>query len=290
MRELQGFGLGLRRAFAAELLERAERGALAGQVDWLEIVPENWMFFGGWDRRVLLRAAACWPIVPHSVSLNLGGLDPLDAPLLAALAALVREVDAPCFADHLCYSSVRGRPLHGLLPLPWTREAADNAAQRAREVAARVGRPLVLENVTYDARMPGAELDEAGFLRAVLERGGCGLLLDVNNIVVNARNHDFDPVEFVNQMPMDAVRYIHLAGYSRAGELYRDTHIGPVSEEVWALYRHVLRRAGRLVPTLVEWDQELPPLDGVLAEVDRARAEAGRALGREAVQRPREAR
>ena len=272
MKELSGIGLGLRRPFVRELL------ATDRQVDWLEITPENWMFFGGEKRRLLDQARERWPMVPHSVSLSVGGIDPLDETFLAAMASLCRTLDAPFFSDHLCYSSIAGRPLHDLLPLPFTYAAVENAAARAKLAEARVGRPLVLENATFYAHMPGATMDEAAFLCATAAASDTGMLLDVNNVYVNAQNHGFDARAFIDRLPLNRVRQIHVAGHTPIDGVIIDTHIGPVIDEVWALYRHTLARAGRLIPTLVEWDQEIPALHVVLDEVDRARSEAARAL------------
>ncbi|MBM7115775.1 DUF692 domain-containing protein [Archangium primigenium] len=270
---IQGIGLGLRRAFARELLSTERR------VDWLEVTPENWLGFGGERARVLDACAERWPLVSHSVSLSLGGPDPLDTALLASLEALRQRTDFAWWSDHLCYSSAQGVQFQDLLPLPATQEAVEHVAHRVREAQARVDAPLLVENISYYAHMPGGHLDDAAFVRGVVERSGCGLLLDVNNVYVNALNHGFDPFACIDAMPLGSVRQLHLAGHSRQGGLVIDTHEGPIPDEVWALYRHTLRRAGRLIPTLVEWDQALPPLDEVLDELDRARAHAHAALG-----------
>ncbi len=273
MRSIEGIGIGLRREFARELLASERR------VDWIEVTPENWVFYGGARRRLVDECAERWPTVAHSVSLSIGALDPLDPVFLDAIQKWNRQTDAPWWSDHLCYSSVAGAPLHDLLPLPFTGEAVEHVARRAAEVARRVEAPLLLENATFYAHMPGAEMDEADFLRAVVERSGCGLLLDVNNVYVNSLNHGGDPRAFIDRMPMERVGQLHLAGHTRREEAVIDTHIGPICDEVWALYRHTLARAGRLVPTLIEWDQEIPSLDAVLAEADRARACAKAVLG-----------
>jgi uncharacterized protein (UPF0276 family) len=272
MGQIEGFGVGLRSRFVRELLGTTRA------VDWLEITPENWMFYGGSKRHLLEAAAERWPIVPHGVSLDVGGLGALDAPYLSEMSRLVRSLDAPFWSDHLCYSSIDGRPLHDLLPLPFTHEAVENVGRRAREAADRVGRPLLLENATFYAHMPGGEMTERAFLLAALAAGGCDLLLDVNNIYVNSLNHGGDPYAFIDALPLDRVRYVHVAGHTRVDDVVIDTHIGPTPDPVWALYRHATRRAGRVLPTLVEWDQEIPALDVVLDEVDRARAEASAAL------------
>jgi uncharacterized protein (UPF0276 family) len=269
---IAGIGIGLRKPFAAALLETEQ------QVDWLEVTPENWVFYGGKARRMLDACAERWPLVPHSVSLDVGGLGPLDPVFLDAIAGLVKRAGAPFWSDHLCYSSLDGRPLHDLLPLPFTPDAVENAAGRAKQAQDRVGAPLVLENATYYAVMPGSVMDEASFLRAALAESGCRMLLDVNNVYVNGKNHGFDPYAFIDRLPLGRVEQLHVAGHTQREELIIDTHIGPVPDPVWALYRHTLRRAGRLIPTLVEWDAEIPPLAVMLGEVDRARAHAAAAL------------
>jgi uncharacterized protein (UPF0276 family) len=274
-RPISGIGVGLRREFADEILAAHERGR---RVDWLEITPENWMFRGGRPRRLLDECAERWPISPHAVSLSIGGLDPLDDPFLDAMERLCRDVGAPWWSDHLCYSTVNGRPTHDLLPLPFTDEAVAWSGARAREVQRRIDAPLLLENATFYSHMPGATMDEAQFLVAALEAGDCGMLLDVNNVYVNSRNHGFDARAFLDRIPLDRVRQLHVAGHTLRGDTIIDTHIGPVIDEVWALYRYVIARAGRLIPTLVEWDQEIPPLHEVLDELDRARAHAEAAL------------
>jgi hypothetical protein len=268
---LAGIGIGVRTPWAAELLTTERR------VDWVEVVPENWAFYGGKKRKLLHALAERYPLVPHSVSLNVGGLDPLDARFLDALTTLTRETRAPLFSDHVCYASTHGRPLHELLPLPFTHEAVELVGRRGREAAARVGAPLVLENATFYAHMPGGELSEAQFLRACLEAADATMLLDVNNVYVNSKNHGFDARAFIDSLPLDRVAYLHLAGHTRQDDVIIDTHIGPIIDAVWSLYRYVLQKAGRALPTLIEWDQDLPALDVVLDECDRARAEAEKA-------------
>ncbi|HEX2568710.1 MAG TPA: DUF692 domain-containing protein [Polyangia bacterium] len=268
---IHGIGLGLRREFANELLltERA--------VDWLEVTPENWVCFGGARARELAACAERWPLVSHSVSLSIGGPDPLDASLLGAIRDLARRAAMPWWSDHLCYSTVNGHQLHDLLPLPRSDEAVEHVARRIASARDVVEAPFLIENISFYAEMPGSSLDDASFLRAVAEAASCDLLLDVNNVYVNSLNHGFDARAYIDRVPLERVREIHLAGHTPAEGVIIDTHIGPICDEVWALYRYTLGRAGRLVPTLIEWDQEIPALDVVLDEVDRARAEAARA-------------
>jgi uncharacterized protein (UPF0276 family) len=273
MARLEGVGIGLRRAFHEEILATTRR------VDWLEIVAEN---FAGLARRpayVLERCAERWPIVSHGVALSVGGRDSMDA-YVANLRPLLERLQPPFFSDHLCYSTIGGRQTFDLLPLPFHAEAVRHVAQRAREIQERAGYPLLLENITYYAVMPGSEMSEPDFVRTVLEEANVGLLLDVNNLYVNAVNHGTDPIGALDRLPLDRVRQIHLAGFTREGSLLLDTHSRPVADTVWSLYREVLRRAGP-VPTLIEWDQSIPSLDAVLDEADRARAildEARRAI------------
>ncbi|MFO0657642.1 MAG: DUF692 domain-containing protein [Polyangia bacterium] len=273
-KQLSGVGIGLRPRF----LDRDDLLSTKRQTDFLEIVPENWLLRGGKRKSQLASCRDRWPMVPHSVSLNIGGLDPLDGELLDGIAALCDDFASPFFSDHLVYSSVAGQPLHDLLPLPFTEEVVEHVARRVKQAESRVGRPLVLENATFYAHMPGCTMSEAAFLHAVCEAADCGLLLDVNNVYVNSQNHGFDPYRFIDKMPLERVRQLHLAGHTLVGDTIIDTHIGPIISPVWALYRYTLQRAGRLIPTLIEWDQEIPHLDDVLDEADRARELATAAL------------
>lgn len=271
-RDAIGFGVGLRSSFMADLL------ATSRQVDWLEIIPENWAGSGGTGRRMLDACRERWPLVPHSTALSIGGPDPFDELYLGWMRDLCRHVRAPWFSDHISYSLIGGLHTHELLPLPFSDEAAEHIVDRIRQAQARFEVPLVFENPTWYAAMPGSTMDEASFLCRVIGEGGCGMLLDVNNVFVNCANHGGDPYAFIDRMPLDRVRQIHLAGHTRRHGLVVDTHRGPIIDEVWALYRHALSRAGRLIPTLIEWDTDIPPLDEVLDELDRARAHAAAAL------------
>lgn len=289
-RDIFGIGIGLRRVFAEEL------SATKRRVDFIEVMPENWVCFGGQLKRLLTACLDRFPAVTHSVSLNIGGLEPLDLRLLDATAALCQDYAVPFWSDHVCYSSVQGQPVSDLLPLPFTRSVIEHAAARIQQAQAHVGRPLLLENATFYAHMPPPEgtppadvLDEATFLYALLEAGDCGMLLDVNNVYVNSVNHGFDPRAFIDRMPFHRVRQLHLAGHTREDDVLIDTHIGPIIDPVWDLYAYTLKRAGRLIPTLIEWDQDIPPVDQVLDEVDRAYAVAERALAGSAVPSARSA-
>lgn len=259
-----GAGIGLRREFFDTLPSTGRR------VDWLEIIPENFMVFGGRPDAVLGRCRERWRCVPHGVALDIGGPDALDGEYLENLRALVRRLDAPFFSDHLCYSRLGGRYLHDLLPLPFNEAVVDHVVPRIREAVDRVGRPFVLENPSYYARMPGQTLDEAAFIGHILEEADCGMLLDVNNVYVNARNHGYDPRAFIDALPLHRVVQIHLAGHEVRPDVVIDTHGAAVCDEVWSLFEHTLTRTGP-VSTLIEWDQDIPSLEAVLDHADKAR-------------------
>ena len=274
-RTLQGFGLGLRPQHYAALL-----GGDDDAVDWLEIVSENFLVDGGRPLAMLDRFAERWPLAMHGVALDIGGSDPLDRDYLRALAKLAKRVRPAIVSDHLCWSRHRGVQLHDLLPLPQTGEAVRHVAARVGAVQDALGMRLALENVSSYLRFAGDEMDEAAFLSAIAAESGCALLLDVNNVYVNAHNHGFDAFAFLDTLPREAVAQIHLAGHSvdaLGSGLLIDTHDAPVCEGVWALYAHALRRFGA-VPSMIERDDHIPPLAEALAELDRARAIAADAL------------
>lgn len=261
-----GVGIGLRRPHHKEIFETPR------QVDWLEFVPENFLGRGGRGPATLRRAAEHWPLIAHGVTMSFGGPDPFDAAQLAQLKAMLDEIDAPYYSDHLCYSVVGGTVLHDLLPLPFTQEVVRHVAPRIREVAERLERPVLVENITCYAVMPGSRMTEGEFVTAVVEEAGCGLLLDVSNVYVNAKNQGDDPMERLFALPIERTGQIHLAGHTDEGDRLVDTHAAPVVDEVWEMYAAVIRELGRPVSTLVEWDQHIPGLEAVLDEADRARA------------------
>lgn len=275
LRRSLGVGIGLRRELY-DALFRTPR-----ELDWLEFIPENFVAQGGARKRVLERASERWPLLAHGVALNVGGPDPLDGDYLARLRALLARLDAPFFSDHLCFQVAHGHYFHDLLPLPFTEEAVVHVARRVREAAERLERPIALENITYYAEMPVGPpaaprctpLTEAEFIRAVLEESGAWLLLDVNNAYLNAVNHGRDPWSELRALPLERTVQIHLAGHARDFEcdVLLDTHGAAVADPVWDLYEQVLDVVGP-IPTLLEWDTNIPDLDRVLDEADRAKA------------------
>ncbi len=259
------FGLGLRPPFYAE--------AAAGKVpvDFFELITENFMVGGGNPLRVLDEVRRHHPVALHGVSMNLGGTDFLDEAYLDDLAKLVRRVDPLWVSDHLCWTRHGGHHLHDLLPLPYTEETVDHVAGRIRRVQERLGRQILIENVTTYLRFTEGALTEWEFLALVAERADCLVLLDVNNIVVSAHNNGFDPLRFLDGTPLERVRQLHLAGHSVSGPLLIDTHDHPVGEAAWSLYREAARRLGA-VAVMIERDDAIPPLPQLLVELDRARA------------------
>ncbi len=259
---LAGVGIGLRKELFEPLLATSRR------VDWLEVVSENYIGATGRADAMLERFAERWPIIPHGVALSVGSEPP--AGYLDGLAALVRRIAPPYISDHACYSSIGPRNYLDLLPLPRHDEAIARVVRNARAAMEITGVPLVLENITTYAEMPGSTMDEAAFLDAIAEQAGVGLLLDVNNLYVNAVNQRCAARDLLDAFPLRHVKQLHLAGHTWDGDLLLDTHAAPIAPAVWELYIEVLERCGP-VPTLVEWDQHIPSLDAVLDEADHAR-------------------
>jgi uncharacterized protein (UPF0276 family) len=218
------------------------------------------------------------PVALHGVSLSLGSTDPLRESYLAELAALAARVDPAWISDHLCWGSSGGHYAHDLLPLPYTEEALTHVAARIARVQDRLGRQILIENVSSYLTYVGSAVPEWEFLAEVARRADCGILLDVNNVYVSARNHGFDPLEYLAGIPVERVGQLHLAGHSDHGTHLLDTHDAPVCDDVWDLYRVALRRFGR-VSTLVEWDEHIPELPTLLAEAERARVVEHEVLG-----------
>jgi len=262
---LHGVGLGLRRTMLPELAERGDRL----DVDFLEIAPENWIGVGGMYGRRLRELTARYPFVNHGLSLSIGGPGPLDREFLARLRGFLDQHDVLLYSEHLSYCSDDGH-LYDLMPIPFTAAAVRRVADRVGEVQDALGRRIALENVSYYAA-PGAEMSELEFLNAVLERADCGLMLDVNNVYVNAINHGYDAREFLAGVPAPRVVYMHVAGhYVEAEDLRVDTHGSDVCDPVWQLLADAYRHCG-VKPTVLERDFNIPPLDVLMREVETIR-------------------
>jgi uncharacterized protein len=265
-----GHGIGLRTQHFAEFLA----GGVG--VDWVEATSENFFGPGGRPRAVLEKARGEMPVVLHGVSLSIGGPDPLDRQHLRSLRELATRVEPAWVSDHLCWGTHRGRYLHDLLPLPFTEESLGHVVERVGVVQDVLGRQILLENVSSYLTFSASTLSEWDFLAEVARRADCGILLDVNNIYVSARNHGFEPRDYLAGIPVDRVAQFHLAGHSDHGTHLLDTHDHPVADPVWELYREAVRRFGD-VSTLIEWDDHIPPLERLIEESERARAVAASA-------------
>lgn len=262
--EFRGAGLGLRRALLGPLLSMDQ-----GAVDFMEVAPENWIGVGGRFGKQFRSMAERYPMVLHGLSLDIGGPDPLDLDLVSSVRELMDQIDVPLYSEHLTYCAAEGH-LYDLLPIPFTEEAVHYVAGRVRQVQDIIGEPIALENASYYAQ-PHRDLTEAQFVSAVLSESGCDLLLDVNNIYVNSINHSYDPLEFLESLPLERARYIHVAGhFDEAEDLKVDTHGADVIDPVWDLLAQAYQRTGAL-PTLLERDFNLPPLTELLTEVEEVR-------------------
>lgn len=259
-----GFGLGLRKPHYAQFIE----GRVA--VDFVEVISENFMVEGGQPRRILREVRANYPVALHGVSMSIGSATGLDIDYLSRLRALIDDVDPLLVSDHLCWTRVDGFNSHDLLPLPYTEEALDLVAANVSLAQDRIGRPMLVENPSSYMAFNGADMSEWEFLDALCKRTGCGLLLDINNVFVSAQNHGFDARCFLDGIPADRVRQIHLAGHCVGETMLIDTHDAPVCATVWDLYAHVLPRLGPVL-TMIERDDAIPRLEDLLDELDLAR-------------------
>ena len=260
---LAGAGIGLRAPHVRQVL--SERPA----VPWLEIHSENYYVDGGSALATLTRIRADYPLSLHGVGMSLGSADPLDRAHLTKLARLIERTEPALVSEHLCWSGISGRILNDLLPLPYTEEALVHVCARVAEVQDYLGREILVENVSTYLAFADATIPEWEFVAAVARRTGCKLLCDVNNIYVNAMNHGFDADTYLAALPREAIAEIHLAGFDASGPCLIDTHGAPVAPDVWALYRRAIARFGPL-PTLIEWDTDIPPLATLLAEAATA--------------------
>jgi uncharacterized protein (UPF0276 family) len=260
-----GCGIGLRSPHARQVQD--ERPG----VPWLEVHSENFYVDGGPALAALLRLRADYPLSLHGVGMSLGSTDPLDRDHLAKLARLIARTEPALVSEHLCWSGVGGRALNDLLPLPYTEEALAHVCTRIAQVQDLLGRELLVENVSTYLAFADATIPEWEFVAAVARRTGCRLLCDVNNVYVNAVNHGFDADAYLAALPQEAIAEIHLAGFDASGPCLVDTHGAPVAPDVWALYRRAIARFGP-VPTLVEWDTDIPPLATLLAEAATAQS------------------
>lgn len=260
-----GIGIGLRPSFYAALRERAHT------IDFVEVIAENYVGHAPLAARRLAEVAGTLPVVAHSIGLNIGGTDPIDTAHVARIAQLVARHQMPFATDHLAWCGSRGRAHHDLLPLPCSSELVTWIAGRIAAVQRAIGVPFGIENPSTYLRFVHDDLAEWEFLARIAQAADCGILLDINNVYVSSQNHGFDPLLYLEGVPWERVLYVHLAGHTvRADGIRHDTHDCAVDDAVWALYRWAWQRWGPF-PTLLEWDDRIPPLDEVIAEAARAR-------------------
>lgn len=257
-------GIGLRAPHYLDLLERLP------ELGFLEVHSENYFGAGGQPHYFLQRLRGNYPLSLHGVGLSLGSAEPIDMDHLRKLKILIQRYQPGLVSEHLCWSSVGDKHLNDLLPLPYTEEALAIVASKVRQVQDYLGRQILLENISSYLEYTASDIPEWQFLAELVKLSGCAILLDVNNIYVNAVNHGYDATQFIMNVPCGAVQEIHLAGFDQGAGLLIDTHGKPVHDDVWRLYRLALQRFGG-IPTLVEWDTDIPPLDVLLAEAGKAK-------------------
>lgn len=266
-----GFGLGLRTQHFQDVLDSHPA------VEWFEIISENFMVAGGKPKYYLHQIRERYPMVMHGVSLSIGSSDPLNTDYVTRLKVLANEVNPAWFSDHLCWTGTNGKNSHDLLPLPYNESTVDHVVARIRQVQDTIERPFLLENVSSYVTYKESAMTEWQFYNDIVERADCHMLLDINNIYVSARNHGFDPIDYLDAVNPSRVRQIHLAGHSDYGDYVIDTHDHPVADPVWDLYQTALKKFGP-VSTMIERDANIPPLAELVSELDRARDIANKTL------------
>jgi len=259
-----GFGLGLRPDYYEEILSQQP------DLNWFEILTENYLVPGGKPLYYLDKIREHYPIVMHGVSLSIGSTEPFDKEYLNQLKSLAARVEPVWISDHLCWTGVQGLNVHDLLPIPYTREAINHIVSRISYIQDFLGRPLLIENVSSYLTYKQSEMSEWDFILEIVNQAGCYILLDVNNIYVSSVNHQFNPLDYINAMPADRVAQIHLAGHSNHGDYIIDTHDAPVIQPVWDLYAQTIARLGR-ISTMIERDDNMPPFHELMAEINHAR-------------------
>jgi uncharacterized protein len=263
-----GYGIGLRSVHYPHIL------AQRPQIDFFEVLSDNYLNTRGRPLWFLEQIAQDYPLVLHGVGLSIGSTDPLDEQYLAELKALRDRFGARWVSDHIAWSGVNGRHGHDLYPVPFTEETLLHIARRVCQVQDVLEAPLVLENPSTYLRFAGSTLTEADFIHALVEETDAALLLDVNNVYVNAHNHGFDAFEYIERLPLERVVQFHVAGHSQADGYLADTHGGEVIPGVWQLLLHAFRRGARAA-VLVEWDADIPDFDTVHRQALRAKALVG---------------
>lgn len=259
-----GFGLGLRTEHYKEILSTKP------SIDWFEILTENYLVPGGKPHYYLEKICEQYPIVMHGVSMSIGSCDPIDKNYLQQLKLLADKIKPRWISDHLCWTGIQGKNMHDLLPLPYTEEAINHVVNRIQQIQEFLGRQILIENVSSYLTYHQSALSEWEFLKEISERADCLILLDINNIYVSAINHEFNSLDYIKAMPKDRVYQLHLAGHSDMGNYIIDTHDNDIIDPVWDLYANALIHLGP-VSTMIERDDNIPPLDKLISELNHAR-------------------
>ncbi len=267
-----GYGLGLRPEYYDTIVETRP------DVDWFEILSENYMVDGGKPLHFLDQVRDNYPVVMHGVSMSIGSTDPLNKEYLKRLKQLIARVEPRWISDHLCWTGQGGQNLHDLMPLPYNEEAIAHVVDRVQQVQDYLGQQLLLENVSSYVTYVQSEMTEWEFYSEIAERADCLMLFDVNNIYVSARNHGFDPLDYIRGVPADRVWQCHLAGHSDYGDYVIDTHDHPVVQPVWELYAEALKQFGP-VSSMIERDDQFPPFEELLDELGKMRRIAQQVFG-----------
>ena len=254
----------MRRQHYAEIVEKRPT------MDWFEVISENFMVGGGPPLHFLSKAREHYPIVMHGVSMSIGSADPLNRRYLRDLKRLASEFEPAWISDHLCWTGVGGRNLHDLLPIPYNEDTLTHVTRRIREVQEILERRILIENISSYMMLRDSIMPEWQFVAELAEAADCAILLDINNIYVNAFNHRFDARAYIDAIPRERVVQFHLAGHTDRGTHLLDTHDHPVCDEVWDLYAYAVRRFGD-VSTLIEWDDNIPAFPELAATANRAR-------------------
>ena len=264
MRQKLGVGIGLRAQHYRDFMRALP------EVGWVEVHSENYFGEGGLDRHVLERVRADLPVSLHGVGLGLGSVEGISELHVAKLKALAGWIEPAFVSEHLCWASGIGRHFNDLLPLPYSEESLALVCGRVLRLQEALGLRVLIENISAYVTFPESVVPEGAFIAELSRRTGCGVLLDVNNLYVNQKNHGIDALAQMNALPRGCVEEIHLAGHLADEDCLIDTHGDRVADPVWQLYEAALTRFGQ-VPSLIEWDTDIPPLDVLLAEAEKAR-------------------
>ncbi len=260
-----GVGIGLRRSHHKDFLNGLP------QVDWLEVISENFMSMGGHQENILNKILENYPVICHGVELSLGSLDPLNPYYLKSLKSLIEKTKSPWFSDHLCFTSNNKVHFHDLIPTLRCSESVDLISTKINHIQDKMKTPFALENISYYVESAHHEMSEPEFIQQIVKKTGCYLLLDVNNVFVNSFNHQYNALEYIKSLPLDQVIQIHLAGHFDRGDVLIDTHGDFVNQQVWDLFSETIKLLKRPVSTLIEWDNDVPEINILESEVLKAK-------------------